>query len=118
MLTFASYTSPRYHNEPSTTKHHPDVYDDMLTDRDEDFSEDLLEGRSRLTYPGETIASSQTYMRCEILLFICTNISSATGNRGHGTYVDNDEVIASVAGSVERVNKLITVKAIRARLVL
>lgn len=36
---------------------------------------------------------------------------------GHGTYVDNDEVISSVAGTVERVNKLITVRAIRTRLV-
>ena len=35
--------------------------------------------------------------------------------RGHGTYVDNEEVISSVAGTVERVNKLVTVKAIRTR---
>jgi hypothetical protein len=35
--------------------------------------------------------------------------------RGHGTYVDNEEVIASVAGLVDRVNKLITVKAVRTR---
>lgn len=34
---------------------------------------------------------------------------------GHGTYVDNEEVIASVAGTVERVNKLVTVRAIRSR---
>jgi exosome complex RNA-binding protein Rrp4 len=34
---------------------------------------------------------------------------------GHGTYVDNDEVISSVAGTVERVNKLITVRAARNR---
>lgn len=30
---------------------------------------------------------------------------------GHGTYVDSDEVISSVAGTVERVNKLVTVRA-------
>ena len=35
--------------------------------------------------------------------------------RGHGTYVDEEEVIASVAGTVERVNKLITVRAVRSR---
>jgi exosome complex component RRP4 len=29
--------------------------------------------------------------------------------------VDNEEVISSVAGTVERVNKLVTVKAIRTR---
>jgi len=34
---------------------------------------------------------------------------------GHGTYVDNEEVIASVAGTIERVNKLVTVRAIRSR---
>ncbi len=34
---------------------------------------------------------------------------------GHGTYVENDEVISSVAGTVERVNKLITVRAARTR---
>lgn len=36
-------------------------------------------------------------------------------NRGHGTYVDGDEVVSSVAGTVERVNKLITVRAVRTR---
>ena len=36
-------------------------------------------------------------------------------DRGHGTYVENEEVIASVAGTVERVNKLITVRAVRSR---
>ena len=35
--------------------------------------------------------------------------------RGHGTYVESDEVIASVAGTIERVNKLVTVRAIRNR---
>lgn len=34
---------------------------------------------------------------------------------GHGTYVDNEEVIASVAGTIERVNKLVTVRPIRSR---
>jgi len=52
---------------------------------------------SKLTCPGEYLTSSQAYMR------------------GHGTYVDGEEVIASVAGTVERVNKLVTVRAIRSR---
>lgn len=34
---------------------------------------------------------------------------------GHGTYVENEEVISSVAGTVERVNKLISVRAARTR---
>jgi exosome complex component RRP4 len=36
-------------------------------------------------------------------------------SRGHGTYVDSDEVVASVAGTIERVNKLVTVRAMRTR---
>jgi exosome complex RNA-binding protein Rrp4 len=34
---------------------------------------------------------------------------------GHGTYIDNEMVVASVAGTVERVNRLITVRAIHGR---
>ncbi|KAF9244137.1 hypothetical protein BU15DRAFT_86090 [Melanogaster broomeanus] len=57
--------------------------------------EDLMDidSGSTLTCPGETI----------------------TVQSGHGTYVDKEEVIASVAGTVERVNKLVTVRAIRTR---
>jgi hypothetical protein len=60
---------------------------------DDDFSG----SEPRLTCPGETITSSQAFMR------------------GHGTYVDKEDVIASVVGTVERVNKLVTVRAIRTR---
>jgi len=52
---------------------------------------------SKITSPGESLTSSQAFMR------------------GHGTYVDDDEVIASVAGTVERVNKLITVRPLQTR---
>jgi len=34
---------------------------------------------------------------------------------GHGTYIEDEEVIASVAGTVERVNKLITVRPLQTR---
>lgn len=34
---------------------------------------------------------------------------------GHGTFIDQETVISSVAGTIERVNKLVTVRAIRAR---
>ncbi|KIY52970.1 hypothetical protein FISHEDRAFT_34305 [Fistulina hepatica ATCC 64428] len=54
-------------------------------------------GESKITYPGEPIASSHAFMR------------------GHGTYVDNEEVISSLAGTVERVNKLVTVRPLRTR---
>jgi len=66
----------------------------MDLDDDQDF---LEPGGSKLTYPGESLTSSQAYMR------------------GHGTYVDAEEVVASVAGTVERVNKLVTVRPVRTR---
>ena len=34
---------------------------------------------------------------------------------GHGTFPDGDEVAATVAGTLQRVNKLISVKPIRSR---
>ncbi|NP_001017572.2 exosome complex component RRP4 [Danio rerio] len=43
-------------------------------------------------------------------------ITSDTGfMRGHGTYMDEDRLTASVAGQVERVNKLICVKPLKTR---
>jgi len=62
-----------------------------------DLDDDFEVGGSKLTCPGEYLTSAQGFMR------------------GHGTYVDSDEVISSVAGTVERVNKLVTVRAIRTR---
>lgn len=35
--------------------------------------------------------------------------------RGHGTYVEDEKLIASVAGAVERVNKLVCVRALKTR---
>lgn len=35
--------------------------------------------------------------------------------RGHGTYVEEEKLIASVAGAVERVNKLVCVRALKTR---
>uniref|UniRef100_A0A2D4KYW7 Uncharacterized protein n=1 Tax=Micrurus paraensis TaxID=1970185 RepID=A0A2D4KYW7_9SAUR len=35
--------------------------------------------------------------------------------RGHGTYLGDEKLIASVAGVVERVNKLVCVKALKTR---
>ena len=35
--------------------------------------------------------------------------------RGYGTYVVNDQVLGSVAGAVERVNKLIFVQPLKSR---
>lgn len=35
--------------------------------------------------------------------------------RGHGTYLDNEQLLSSVAGAVEKVNKLITVRPLKTR---
>jgi len=37
--------------------------------------------------------------------------------RGHGTYVQDDKVLASVAGTLERVNKLVSVRPLRTKYV-
>ncbi|KAF5389128.1 hypothetical protein D9757_004883 [Collybiopsis confluens] len=71
--------------------------DNADADMDEDYEDFLESGETKLTWPGESLTSAQDYMR------------------GHGTYVDNEQVIASVTGIVERVNKLITVRAARTR---
>ncbi|KAJ3224281.1 Exosome complex component RRP4 [Chytriomyces hyalinus] len=47
--------------------------------------------------PGETVTADTVFMR------------------GHGTYNDGEELVATVAGVVERINKLISVKPLRAR---
>ncbi|KAH0582542.1 Exosome complex component rrp4 [Termitomyces sp. J132] len=96
MLAFTSFPLQPDHAYNSSQQHHPDVTEDILMDLDD--GQDSFESSGlKLTYPGESLTSSQAYMR------------------GHGTYVDNEEVIASVAGTIERVNKLVTVRATRTR---
>ncbi|KAM4848014.1 exosome complex component RRP4 isoform X1 [Urocitellus parryii] len=53
--------------------------------------------KKHLVVPGDTITTDTGFMR------------------GHGTYMGEEKLIASVAGSVERVNKLICVKALNTR---
>uniref|UniRef100_A0A8C8X3F5 Exosome component 2 n=2 Tax=Panthera TaxID=9688 RepID=A0A8C8X3F5_PANLE len=53
--------------------------------------------KKHLVVPGDTITTDTGFMR------------------GHGTYMGEEKLIASVAGSVERVNKLICVKALKTR---
>ncbi|KAL5513266.1 RRP4 [Sanghuangporus vaninii] len=89
MITITSFpTESKDIDTYERTRHHPDVEDDVLMDEfDEEDSMD-----TRLTSPGVPLTSSRAFMR------------------GHGTYVDGDEVIASVAGTIERVNKLLTIR--------
>jgi len=67
--------------------------EDIYMDHDDDFEAEEV----KIISPGESITSSRAFMR------------------GHGTFVDGDEVVASVAGVIERVNKLVTVRALRTR---
>ncbi|NP_001085606.1 exosome component 2 S homeolog [Xenopus laevis] len=61
-------------------------------------SEELgSQGGLHLVTPGDTISTDSGFMR------------------GHGTYTEDDKLVASVAGVVERVNKLICVRALKAR---
>ncbi|WVO16433.1 hypothetical protein L204_104109 [Cryptococcus depauperatus] len=73
----------------------------QLTQEAMDLDEDEYGGagpsRRSVITPGEVITSSKEFMR------------------GHGTYVEDFDVIASVAGTIERVNKLISVRATRSR---
>ncbi|XP_062554734.1 exosome complex component RRP4 [Armigeres subalbatus] len=61
----------------------------------------LLSGESnpRLFTPGEVITSQQGFMR------------------GHGTYMEDEDIKSSVAGVMVQVNKLITVKPLKGRYV-
>ncbi|KAI6110819.1 exosome complex exonuclease rrp4 [Pisolithus croceorrhizus] len=87
-----SFSQRPEHDQLARATQHPDVREDDVMDVD-----DLETGEYRLTCPGETITSAHDFMR------------------GHGTYVDDELVIASVAGTVQRVNKLVTVRAARSR---
>ncbi|KIM44819.1 hypothetical protein M413DRAFT_442786 [Hebeloma cylindrosporum] len=90
MISFTSFP-PKLEDTDHASRHHPNVKGDLMD------LDDFESQGSKLTCPGESLTSSHAYMR------------------GHGTYVDNEEVIASVAGTIERVNKLVTVRAIRSR---
>lgn len=92
-------------------KHHPDVETDVLMDVDYYDGDD--DGFAKISSPGETLTSSHAFMR---YVSLCTVTDSLMcWCRGHGTYIDTDDVIASVAGTIDRVNKLVSVRAINTR---
>ncbi|XP_072286350.1 exosome complex component RRP4 [Pyxicephalus adspersus] len=55
------------------------------------------ENSFHLVAPGDTVTTDITFMR------------------GHGTYMEDDKLLASVAGVVQRVNKLVCVQALKTR---
>ncbi|GAA5983414.1 hypothetical protein JCM11641_007841 [Rhodosporidiobolus odoratus] len=61
------------------------------------YAQGADDAAGRVTGPGEVIADATRWMR------------------GHGTYVQDDKVLASVAGTLERVNKLVSVKPLRTK---
>ncbi len=99
MLTISTVAPlPLFHADETSTsaRRHEDVEDEM--DVEDEY--DVGEGSSSqkfLTSPGETITSSKEFMR------------------GHGTYVDDEDVVASVTGLIERVNKLVSVRPLKSR---
>ncbi|PPQ71891.1 hypothetical protein CVT24_006865 [Panaeolus cyanescens] len=99
MITFTPFPVNTSDNAYDAPRRHPDLYDEDEDMQIDDVDEPSSTHGSKLTCPGETLTSSQAFMRYS----------------GHGTYVQNEEVIASVAGTIERVNKLVTVRAIRSR---
>lgn len=63
-----------------------------------------------------SLAASQSNRDDKHLVVPGDVITSDTGfMRGHGTYMDEDRLTASVAGEVERVNKLICVRPLKTR---
>lgn len=117
MLSFSPFSQQRGEwNGHRTPRLNVATDDAMDVFEDE---EGLLSRGSKLTYPGESLVSSHECMRYvyapEASWFIVLHNLINWANRGHGTYVDGEEVVASVAGTIERVNKLVTVRAIRTR---
>lgn len=65
-----------------------------------------------MSRPNAHIYTSLHEVKIRLLPFVrCFN----GDHRGHGTYVDGEDVVASVAGTLERVNKLVTVRALKTR---
>ncbi|GAA5870844.1 hypothetical protein JCM8547_001722 [Rhodosporidiobolus lusitaniae] len=96
-----------YYQEPGPSTQRRDLLDDLtmaddFLDHDDAGRPIQLAGGAdgaagRVTGPGEVIADANRWMR------------------GHGTYVQADKVLASVAGTLERVNKLVSVKPLRTK---
>nr|ASF90265.1 hypothetical protein SPAR03687 [Bartheletia paradoxa] len=106
MFKVTSYIAPRIDSlselKLESARNHPDVEDDIDAEMRELEGEGADEdeegfGENKIASPGEAITSAAAFMR------------------GHGTYVEDGQVIASVTGTVERVNKLVSVRALRSR---
>ncbi|KAI9813610.1 MAG: exosome non-catalytic core subunit rrp4 [Pycnora praestabilis] len=94
---------------PATTGHYEDVYEPHKHDLDSDGDVDMGAGErpskrakvssQGIVTPGEVVTEDPQWMR------------------GHGTFVspDTTSIIATVAGTVQKTNKLLSVRPLRAR---
>ncbi|SCV74964.1 BQ2448_7993 [Microbotryum intermedium] len=99
-----SSTSTSYNDDPHSDPRSTTIEDALIDDNEMDYDGDgtgpsraRAVGGGRVTGPGEVIADAGRWMR------------------GHGTYVQDDKVLASVAGTLERVNKLVSVRPLRTK---
>lgn len=76
---------------------------DSDEERDRDAYEDEFgvgpssSTKRNIATPGSFVTSSKEFMR------------------GHGTFVEEEDVMSTVAGTIERVNKLVSVRPVRQR---
>lgn len=87
---------------------------------------DTLSTAHIVVTPGDTITSEAGYLRYRLVgalqqharrtNALLTLLSLSACTRGHGTYVEKGELVASVAGVVERINQLVSVRPMNARL--
>lgn len=62
--------------------------------------------------PGESITNDPGFMR---YFLIAIYLIFKKSSRGHGTYSSDEIIVSSVAGMTERVNKLVSVRALKSR---
>jgi exosome complex component RRP4 len=94
--------------EPDADEQEEDLYGDVEMSGMEEHGGGSLLTR-KLVVPGQLVTDDPQFMR-----YLSSHIR--TNGRGHGTYVGEEEkVIASVAGTVQRVNKLLSVKPLKSR---
>mgnify|MGYP006983393271 FL=1 len=65
--------------------------------------------------PGEDISTEQGFLRYAIPCDYTQGPITFLKFSGHGTFVQDEELVATVSGIVERVNKLVSVKPLRSR---
>ena len=100
---------PEYQKDLSTS----DAKNGMDLDEDPSMTSSA---EARVAIPGEAIANSQDWMRCDCFASCASRIMLIYEfGRGHGTYVEEAAIVASVSGLVERVNKLVSVRALRSK---